>query len=152
MPKPKSQKRRSPAFIAVFISCLIVAVTGLFAPEAQALTQIKLSDISYKDCPAEIAKGTVSSGGASLPANCFLVTGKAENSSGKPVYDADVFGRIFDADNNNVLPNRTRLGNIEEVPPGISDFELRITVPANLATPLKLEQFKAAGFAGKVRR
>lgn len=152
MPEPKSQKKRSPAWAAVVISCLLVTATWLFAPEAQALTQIKLSDISYKDCPAELAQGAVTSGGASLPASCFIVSGKAENNSGKPVYDADVFGRIFDADNNNVLPNRTRLGNIEEIPPGISDFELRITVPANLSAPLKLEQFKAAGFAGQVRR
>jgi len=35
---------------------------------------------------------------------------------------------------------------------GASDFELRISVAANQPTPLKLEQFKAAGFAGKVRR
>ncbi len=152
MPDSKSQKRRSPAWAAVVISCLLATVTWLFAPAAHALTQIKLSDISYKDCPAEIARGAVTSGGASLPASCFIVTGKAENTSGKPVFDADVFGRIFDANNNNVLPNRTRLGNIEEIPPGISDFELRITVPANLEPPLKLEQFKAAGFAGKVRR
>jgi hypothetical protein len=38
------------------------------------------------------------------------------------------------------------------VPPGVSDFELRITVPANQPTPLQLKQFKASGFTGKVRR
>ncbi len=50
------------------------------------------------------------------------------------------------------MQNRTRLGSIEEVPPGISDFELRISVSANQPTPLQLEQFKAAGFTGVVRR
>jgi len=81
-----------------------------------------------------------------------MITGKAENKSGKPVYDADIFGRIYDANNNSVMQNRTRLGLIEELPPGTSDFDLRITVPANLPTPLQLKQFKAAGFSGRVRR
>jgi len=36
------------------------------------------------------------------------------------------------------MQNRTRLGSITEVPPGVSDFELRISVPANQPTPLKL--------------
>ena len=85
-------------------------------------------------------------------ANCFLVTGKAQNDSGKPVINADIFGRIYDANNDLVMQNRTRLGSIDEVPPGVSDFQLRITVPASQPTPLKLKQFKAAGFTGKVRR
>lgn len=87
-----------------------------------------------------------------MAANCFIVTGKAENKSDKPVINADIFGRIYDANNDSVMQNRTRLGSIEEIPPGISDFELRISVPANQPTPLHLEQFKAAGFTGMVRR
>jgi hypothetical protein len=87
-----------------------------------------------------------------MTANCFIVTGKAENPTGKPVVNADIFGRIYDANNDSVMQNRTRLGAIAEVPPGISDFELRISVPANQPLPLKLEQFKAAGFTGTVRR
>ncbi|MCZ0905176.1 hypothetical protein ON021_35305, partial [Microcoleus sp. HI-ES] len=92
---------------------------------AWALTPIKLSDLSYRECPAEMGEGTVTSG-SSMEATCFLITGKAENSSGKPVVNADIFGRIYDADDNPVMQNRTRLGSIEEVPPGVSDFQLRI--------------------------
>lgn len=87
-----------------------------------------------------------------MPANCFLIQGKAENASGKPVYNADIFGRVYDANENPVIQNRTRLGSIEQVPPGVSNFELRISVPANQPTPLQLKQFKASGFAGTVRR
>lgn len=138
--------------IALFlVTCLTWMLTTLVAPSAQALTQIKLSNLSYHECPPELAQGTVASG-TSLAANCFIVTGKAENTSGKPVVNADIFGRIYDANNDSVMQNRTRLGSIEEVPPGISDFELRISVPANQPTPLQLKQFKAAGFAGTVRR
>ena len=140
------------ALVVVFLSAFFWVLGGLYSPDAFALTQIKLSNLSYHECPAEMGAGTVSSGGTSRAANCFIVTGKAENSTNKPVVNADIFGRIYDATNDSVMQNRTRLGSIEEVPPGISDFELRITVAANQPTPLKLEQFKAAGFTGKVRR
>ena len=142
---------RFRAFAVVLVTCLIGIVTWVFTPPALALTQIKLSDISYQECTSELAKGAVTSG-TTRNANCFIVTGKAENKSGKPVYNADIFGRIYDANNDSVMQNRTRLGAIEEVPPGISDFSLRISVPANQPTPLKLKQFKAAGFSGTVRR
>ena len=83
--------------------------------------------------------------------NCFLVRGKAKNMSGKTLVDADVFGRIFDANGNSAMENRGRIGTITEVPPGVSDFEIRISVSANQPTPLTLKQFKASGFASKVR-
>jgi hypothetical protein len=124
---------------------------GLFSTPAWAITQIRLFDLGYQDCPQELAEGSVSSGSMQA-ANCFLITGKAENNSGKPVVDADVFGWVYDANNNSVMENRNRLGLIEEVPPGISDFQIRISVAENQPTPLKLEQFKAAGFSGKVRK
>ncbi|MEH1906816.1 MAG: biotin carboxylase [Nostoc sp.] len=142
---------RLRSLTVVFISCLITFLSWAIAPPVVALTQIKLFDVSYKDCPPELAQGAVISSG-SAAANCFMVIGKAENGTYKTVYDADIFGRIYDANNDSVMQNRTRLGSIAEVPPGISDFELRISVPANQPLPLKLKQFKAAGFSGQVRR
>ncbi|MFN6569207.1 hypothetical protein A6770_00215 [Nostoc minutum NIES-26] len=142
---------RLRSLTVVFISCLIAFLSWVFTPPAVALTQIKLFDVTYKDCPPELAQGAVISSG-SAAANCFIVTGKAENGTSKTVYDADIFGRIYDANNDSVMQNRTRLGSIAEVPPGISDFELRISVPANQPLPLKLKQFKAAGFSGQVRK
>lgn len=139
------------AFTSVVLICLVGIITWIFTPPALALTQIKLSQLSYQECPDELAKGAVTSG-TTMTANCFIVTGKATNNSNKPVYDADIFGRIYDANNDSVMQNRTRLGAIAEVPPGVSDFELRISVPANQPLPLKLTQFKAAGFSAQVRR
>jgi hypothetical protein len=135
-----------------FLASVLWLVTSCFSSPAHALTQIKLFDLDYHECPSELAQGTVTSGGTTMAANCFIVTGKAENPSGKLVINADIFGRIYDANNDSVMQNRTRLGSIEQLPPGVSDFELRITVPANQPLPLKLAQFKAAGFTGKVRR
>ncbi|MBE9181003.1 hypothetical protein IQ268_20805 [Oculatella sp. LEGE 06141] len=139
-------------FAALALSCLLWVSSWAIAPTAHALTQIRLFDISYGSCPPDLAEGNVTTDGASMAANCYLVSGKAENATNKPVLNADIFGRIYDANGNSVMQNRTRLGSIDEVPPGISDFDLRITVPANQPTPLQLKQFKASGFSGRVRR
>ncbi|HEY9638963.1 MAG TPA: FxLYD domain-containing protein [Coleofasciculaceae cyanobacterium] len=139
-------------FIAAIAACGLWLGSCWVAPAALALTQIRLFDLDYHECSAELGAGAITSGGTAMAANCFIVTGKAENKSGKPVLNADIFGRIYDANGNSIMQNRTRLGGIEEVPPGTSEFELRISVPANQPTPLQLEQFKAAGFTGKVRR
>ncbi|HAC63390.1 MAG TPA: hypothetical protein DCF68_07570 [Cyanothece sp. UBA12306] len=138
------------AIATLIISSLIWLSSWLLTPPALALTSIKILDIDYKNCPPELAEGNVTSGGSSLPADCYILKGKAKNSSGKTLYDADVFGRILDANNEPVLQNRSRVGSISEVPPGVSEFELRITVPSDQPTPLKLKQFKASGFTSKV--
>ncbi len=122
----------------------------LITTPALALTEIPLTKVDYRDCPPDLAEGSVTPG-SSDPANCFLVTGVANNRSGKTVYDADVFGRVYDANGEPAMQNRTRLGNITEVPPGKSEFELRIGVPAEQPLPLQLKQFKASGFSAKIR-
>lgn len=124
--------------------------TCFFSFTAEALVPIKLIDISYKDCPAELSVGNVTSGGQANPASCYLVTGKTQNTSGKTLYDADVFGRIYGANNEPALQNRSRVGSIEQVLPGEHEFEIRISVPSDLPIPLKLKQFKATGFSSKV--
>jgi hypothetical protein len=139
-------------FITFAITILLSISTWMIAPAAWAITPIPLSNVSYKDCSEEMAKGAVTSGGVTQDAACFLIIGKAENKSGKTVFDADVYGRIYDADNNNVLPNRGRVGLIEQVPPGINDFEMRITVPSSARQPLQLKKFKASGFTTKIRQ
>ncbi len=141
---------RSHSSIIIILAGILSLACCLFPLPALAAVSIQLSNISYTNCPAEYAEGNVGSG-SNMAATCYLVQGKAKNPSGKTVYDADVFGRIYDANNNTVMPNRTRVGTIAEVPPGVSDFEIRISVPANQPTPLQLKQFKASGFSSKVR-
>ena len=138
------------ASVVGFLVGVMGLLMGIVAPPAHALTPIDLENITYAECPAEY-DGMVTAGSMrEAPSN--LITGTAVNKSGKPVLNADIFGRIYDANNNPVMQNRTRLGAIDYVPPGESDFELRISVAANQPAPLKLKQFKASGFAGKVRR
>lgn len=136
----------------VVVSVLLCLSSFMISPPALAVTQIELTDLSYAKCDPEVGKGTVTSGGPVMQlANCFIISGTTINKSGKPVIDADVFGRIFDANNNSAMENRGRLGAIDVIEPGEGTFELRVSVPEALETPLQLKQFKAAGFATKVR-
>ena len=138
-------------FITIFlVTCLFWLGSWVVTPPATAMTSIKLSNLSYEPCSGNEEAGSVSSGNLGAT-NCYSIKGKAKNISGKTVVDADVFGRIYDANDNDTFENRGRIGTIEEVPPGVSDFEIRISVPANQPTPLKLKNFKASGFAGRVR-
>ena len=141
----------SRAFAISFLTGILWLTSFVVTPAANALTQIQLSDLSYTSCPAELTEGNYVGSGDMGKNNCFLVQGKAKNPSGKTVVDADVFGRIYDANGNSAMENRGRIGTIPEVPPGVSDFEIRISVSASQPTPLSLKQFKASGFASKVR-
>ena len=142
---------RFQVIATVLIACCLSILGWVITPSAEALTQIQLTDLSYTHCSEEMSEGLVTPGG-STEASCFLIVGKAVNKSGKPVLNADIYGFIYDANDDPVMQNRGRVGSIDEVPPGISDFEIRISVPANQPTPLKLERFKASGFTGRVRR
>lgn len=136
--------------VTLFTCCCFLFPLTVWISPVEAVVPIKIIDIDYKDCPSGVGEGSVTSGGSALPATCYLITGKTENKSGKTLYDADVFGRVLDANNEPALQNRSRLGALAEVPPGVSEFELRISVPSNQPTPLKLKQFKATGFTSKV--
>lgn len=134
----------------LLISCLCFFS---WIPAAHALTQIELKDLIAQECPADAAYAeNLTTSGSSMSATCYLVKGTAINNSARDIVDADIFGRIFDAEGNAVMKNRYRLGGIEYVPMGESPFSFRISVPSVQPAPLRLEKFKASGFASKVRR
>ena len=137
------------------LSLLVISCLCFFSwvPAAHALTQIDLKDLIAEECPADAAYAeNLTTSGSSMSATCYLVKGTAVNNSAKDIVDADIFGRIFDAEGNAVMKNRYRLGGIEYVPMGESPFSFRISIPSVQPAPLRLEKFKASGFASKVRR
>ena len=125
--------------------------TFTFSAPAWANVQIKLTNVNYERCTGDIGKNMVLGGGI-MSAKCYMIKGDASNPSGKVVYNADVFGRIYDANGNEAMPERGRLGAVEEIPAGQSKFEIMVAIPAEQPEPLELKQFKASGFGGKVRR
>ncbi|MEL7036326.1 MAG: hypothetical protein AAFO04_11990 [Cyanobacteria bacterium J06592_8] len=142
---------RSRIFPSILLVGLISFLTWVWTPPALALIPVEVSDLSLEDCPPELSEGMISSF-SSQGANCYMIVGKAKNSSGKYIVDADVFGRIYDVNGNRVMENRTRFGSISEVPPGETDFEIRISIPTNLKPPFSLKKFKASGFKNPIGR
>ena len=143
------------AFVQLGTVCLMVLFsTLLWSPSAHALPSFDIFDLVQDDCPntAEYESQVTPWGGPNMDAKCVMIHGKAQNDTGKPILNADIFGRMYDANGNSIMENRTRLGGIDEVPPGVSEFDLRVSVAADQPLPLKLEQFRGSGFTGKVRR
>ena len=143
-----------PLWAKLLTVCMVACFCFLsWVPSAHALTQIELKDLAAEECPADAAYAeNLTTSGSSQEATCYLIRGTAVNRSGKDIVDADIFGRIYDADDSPVMKNRFRLGGIEYVPAGESEFAFRVSVPSNQRAPLRLEKFKASGFASKVRR
>ncbi|WP_017327605.1 hypothetical protein [Synechococcus sp. PCC 7336] len=115
--------------------------------------QIGLSDLHAVDCPdSPEYRNLPMSGASAAPVHCFLLEGTLHNSTQRTLYNADLFGRIYDASGNDVWPERTRIGAVEEVPPGDSTFSIRTGVPSTNPLPIELKQFKVMGFNGRVNR
>ena len=74
-----------------------------------------------------------------------------KNPGRKPVVDTDVFARILDASGEPILPNRTRVGSIGDVIPGVQTFALRLSVPAGTPGPFEIRNPRARGFKAPVR-
>ena len=88
-------------------------------------------------------------GTATYKAKCMEIVGVATNPSKERVYNADVYGSVRDAANDDVL-NSGRVGSIATLEPGPNDFALRLTVATSQPLPLKLKNFKAQGVTTKL--
>jgi hypothetical protein len=149
--KTENLKKLLQVCKATVLSLLLCICTFAFSAPAWASVQIKLTNVTYEPCTGDAGRNMVLGGGV-MSAKCYMIKGNATNPSGKVVYNADIFGRIYDANGNDAMPERARLGAVEEIPAGNSDFQIMVAIPAEQPEPLELKQFKASGFAGKVRR
>ncbi|MFZ9228608.1 MAG: hypothetical protein ACO23C_09040 [Prochlorococcaceae cyanobacterium] len=130
---------------AVALVALLVLQPGpAWAADLQ-VTQVQLAP-----CPSSDA---ASQSGLKRPAGagCWALSGVVENPGRRAVFDTDVFAQILDASGEPVLQNRTRVGSIGDVPPGRSDFALRLAVPMGTPGPLQVRNVKARGFTAPVR-
>lgn len=85
-----------------------------------------------------------------MGASCYVLRGDVENPGRKAIIDTDVYARILDASGEPVLQNRTRVGSIGDVKPGLQPFALRLTVPAGTPGPFVVKNAKARGFSAPV--
>ncbi len=120
------------------------------APAPAWAAELRVSEVSLEPCPStdvgaqpELRRPT--------GASCYALRGTVENPGRKPVVDTDVFALIVDSSGEPVLQNRTRVGSIGDVSPGLSSFALRLSVPAGTPGPLTFRNVKARGFSAPVR-
>jgi hypothetical protein len=125
-----------------------VLLVGL--PQAAWATDLIVREVVLEPCPAEDV-GAQPELRRPTGASCYALRGVVTNPSRKPVVDTDVFALIVDSSGEPVLQNRTRVGSIGDVPPGESDFALRLAVPAGTPGPISFRNVKARGFKAAVR-
>ncbi len=142
--------RSAIPFSRLLTALALALLLLLGAPGAATAAELAVSEVVLEPCPPgdlgaqpELARPS--------GASCWALRGVVVNPGRKPVVDTDVFGLILDASGEPVLPNRTRVGSIGDVPPGRSSFALRLAVPAGTPGPLRTRSVKARGFNAPVR-
>jgi len=131
------QRRTIATTLARLVSGLLLGLLILLlGPDLATATDLKVSDVVLEPCPAGDSATQPQLARAS-GASCWALRGVVVNPGSKPAMDTDVFGLILDASGEPVLPNRTRVGSIGDVPPGRSSFALRLAVPAGTPGPQK---------------
>ena len=131
--------------LALALGCLLL----LPAPPALA-ADLEVSEVRLERCPADDV-GSQPDLDRPAGASCYALRGVVLNAGKRAVIDTDVFAQILDASGEPVLPNRTRVGSIGDVPPGRSNFALRLAVPAGTPGPFSVRNAKARGFSAPVR-
>ena len=119
-------------------------------PPAQAAADLTVSQVSLEPCPRDDI-GAQPQLRRPSGASCYVLRGTVTNPGRKAVVDTDVFALILDSSDEPVLPNRSRVGSIGDVPPGSSQFALRLAIPAGTPGPFQVRNVRARGFSAPVR-
>jgi len=135
-------------------AALGLAAAVLFAmvllPGAAWASDLVVREIRLEPCP-EADVGAQPEQKRPSGASCYALRGEVVNPGKRPVVDTDVFAQILDSSGEPVLQNRSRVGSIGDIPPGVSAFALRLSVPAGTPGPLQVSHAKAKGFSAPVR-
>ena len=85
---------------------------------------------------------------------CVKFTAATSNPSSKPLNNADVYGRVYDAAGSAVtdVSENNRIAYVDNIPAGTSkvSFVLNMSTAQFELGPLKWQGLKASGFAGKI--
>ena len=136
--------------LSALLLALVLGCCLLLDPAPATAADLLVSDVSLERCPADDV-GRQPDQNRPAGASCYALRGVVLNAGKRSVIDTDVFAQILDASGEPVLPNRSRVGSIGDVPPGRSDFALRLAVPAGTPGPFTVRQVKARGFSAPVR-
>lgn len=146
------QRIRAHHRLAAWLGALLllgVLLNPVWVPPAWA-AELTVSEVQLEPCPAEDA-GSQPELRRPTGASCYALRGQVSNPGRRPVVDTDVFALILDSSGEPVLPNRSRVGSIGDVPPGVSEFALRLAIPAGTPGPFSVRNPRARGFTAPVR-
>ena len=115
--------------ISIFISATAVEALDL------ELSQLDLVKCDTADPASKQPKGYRS--------GCYILDGQIRSDSQSVIKDVDVFAFIYDASGEEVLPNRPRIGSINNVPVGTSQFSVRVPIPNFAVPPFTIKKAKA---------
>ena len=136
--------------LALLLGLALGLLLWQLLPGSALAAELRVEQVSLEPCPAA-DPGSQGGLGRGAAASCYALRGVVENPGSRAVVDTDVFALILDASGEPVLPNRTRVGSIGDVPPGRSNFALRLAVPAGTPGPFSVRNAKARGFSAPVR-
>jgi hypothetical protein len=119
-------------------------------PASAMAAELQVGLVRLEPCPSA-DPGSQSGLRRPAGASCYALRGEVLNPGRQTVVDTDVFALILDASGEPVLPNRSRVGSIGDVPPGRSEFALRLAVPAGTPGPFQVGKVRARGFSAPVR-
>jgi hypothetical protein len=149
-PEPRLPKPLLRTVLALLLGVSLALVAWQWLPGQAAAADLQVSEVLLEPCPAD-DPGSQSGMRRPAGASCYALRGVVTNPGRRPVVDTDVFARILDASGEPVLPNRTRVGSIGDVHPGVSPFALRLAVPAGTPGPFLVSKVRARGFSAPVR-
>lgn len=130
--------------------CLLALLFLLAAPLASFAADLRVEAVELAPCPAG-DPGSQPTRRNAVAASCYALRGEVINPTRHPVVDTDLFAVILDSSGEPVLPNRSRVGSLGDVPPGRSPFAVRLAIPSGTPGPLQVGQVKARGFHSPVR-
>ena len=131
-------------------TALLVLLLSVVIVSPAWAADLKLSGVSLDPCGLD-DPGNQPDFARPMGASCFVLSGMVDNPARRAVVDTDVFARILDASGEPVLQNRTRVGSMGDVEPGIHPFALRLAVPAGTPGPFDVRNARARGFTAPVR-
>jgi hypothetical protein len=134
----------------VLVGCALLVLLAPVGMRPALAAELQVSQVRLEPCPSGDA-GSQPELRRPSGASCYALRGEVSNKGRQTVVDTDVFALILDSSEEPVLPNRSRVGSIGDVPPGSSAFALRLAIPAGTPGPFQVRNVRARGFSAPVR-
>ena len=122
-----------------FATTLLVSLLFVFPFDVSA-AELKLSGLGLVNCETADPASKQPKGYRS---GCYILNGEISSDAKSTIKDVDVFAFIYDASDEEVLPNRPRIGSINNVPAGVSRFSVRVPIPSFAIPPFTIKNPKA---------